>query len=178
MAGVVKILPYYTYEDYIQWEGRWELIEGIPHAMSPAPTPIHQIVVNTLGSLFYTALKDCRQCKVAQAIDYKIEDDTIVQPDLSILCQKITKKFIDFPPALVAEILSPSTALKDRHTKWALYQQQGVKYYLIISIETEEAEVYVLKDGAFILEMKDSSFSYTFSLEDCTANIDFGELWK
>ncbi len=37
-----KILPYYTYEDYLRWEGQWEVIEGIPYAMSPMPRPEHQ----------------------------------------------------------------------------------------------------------------------------------------
>jgi hypothetical protein len=37
MSSSVKILPHYTYEDYCKWEGRWELINGIPHTMSPAP---------------------------------------------------------------------------------------------------------------------------------------------
>ncbi len=43
--SAVKLLPYYTYEDYCRWEGRWELIDGIPFAMSPAPTPRHQWLV-------------------------------------------------------------------------------------------------------------------------------------
>jgi hypothetical protein len=30
MSGLAKILPHYTYEEYCQWKGRWELIEGIP----------------------------------------------------------------------------------------------------------------------------------------------------
>ncbi|HJY21679.1 MAG TPA: hypothetical protein VJ279_02270 [Hanamia sp.] len=33
--SAVKIQPYYTYKDYCAWEGRWELIDGIPFAMSP-----------------------------------------------------------------------------------------------------------------------------------------------
>jgi hypothetical protein len=33
--AAVKILPSYTYEDYMHWEGRWGLIEGFPYAMSP-----------------------------------------------------------------------------------------------------------------------------------------------
>jgi hypothetical protein len=35
----VKILPHYTYRDYLHWEGKWEVIDGIPNAMSPAPAP-------------------------------------------------------------------------------------------------------------------------------------------
>jgi len=52
MSSGVKILPHYTYQDYIQWEGKWELIDGIPHSMSPALTPQHQLIANNLGALF------------------------------------------------------------------------------------------------------------------------------
>lgn len=33
----IEDLPHYTYDDYVTWEGRWELIQGIPYAMTPAP---------------------------------------------------------------------------------------------------------------------------------------------
>ena len=179
MSSAVKILPYYTYEDYVQWEGRWELIDGIPYAMSPAPTPRHQMICNTLGALFYLALKKCKHCKAYQFIDFKIAEDTIVQPDIAILCRPANKKFIDFPPALVVEILSPSTALKDRHTKSALYRKQNVPYYLIISPETEETEVYALEDGEYNLKQKNINFQYNFRFDDdCEATIDFSEIWK
>ena len=179
MTSAVRILPHYTYDDYVHWEGRWEVIDGIPYAMSPAPTPKHQMIANTLGALFYQGLKKCESCKAYQAIDFKIAEDTIVQPDLSVLCQKPTKKFIDFSPALVAEILSPSTALKDRHTKTALYASQKVPFYLIISPDTEEVEVYVLATEAYQLTQKGKSFTYHFDLPGgCSATIDFAEIWQ
>ena len=179
MPGAVKILPYYTYEDYVQWEGKWEIIDGIPYAMSPAPTPKHQIIANSLGALFYNELRSCKKCNVAQAIDLKIAEDTIIQPDISILCQETSKKFIDFPPALVVEILSPSTALKDRHTKSALYAGQKVPYYIIVSPDSEEVEIYEWNDNTYDLKQKDRSFTYTFNFpEGCTATIDFSEIWK
>lgn len=179
MPNAVKILPYYTYEEYVQWEGRWELIDGIPYAMSPAPTPKHQIVANSVGALFFNELRKCGQCKVAQFIDYKVAEDTILQPDLSVLCQKPTKKFVDFPPALVVEILSPSTALKDRHTKYDLYAAQKVPYYILLSPDAEEAEVYVWENGSYTLKQKGNTFTYTFNFpENCSATIDFSEIWK
>lgn len=179
MSQAIKILPHYTYDDYVQWEGKWELIDGIPYAMSPAPTPKHQLIANTLGSLFYFELKNCSQCKAYQAIDYKIEEDTIVQPDISILCQTTKKKFIDFPPALVVEILSSSTAMKDRHTKFYLYQQQKVKYCLFVSPDSEEIEVFELNGNEYALKEKGKDFSFTFSLDkECTAAINFAEIWK
>jgi Uma2 family endonuclease len=179
MASAIKILPHYTYEDYIQWEGKWELIDGIPYAMSPSPTPKHQYIANSLGALFYIELKKCNSCKVLQAVDYKIAEDTIVQPDLSILCKEATKKYIDFPPALVVEILSPSTAIKDRFTKADLYHSQRIPYYIIISAEGEESEVYTSAQEGYKLAKKGKAFSFQFLLEEgCMATIDFGELWK
>lgn len=177
MPGAVRILPYYTYDDYVHWEGRWEVIWGIPYAMSPAPTPKHQIIANTLGALFYNELKVCKQFNVAQAINFKIAEDTIVQPDLSVLCKATTKKFIDFPPSLVVEILSPSTALKDRHTKSALYAAQEIPYFIIISPDNEESEVYVLTENEYELKQKGKDFTFSFSFpESCSATINFRNL--
>jgi hypothetical protein len=34
MAIVDKYRPHFTYEDYLLWEGRCELIEGMPYAMA------------------------------------------------------------------------------------------------------------------------------------------------
>lgn len=179
MQGAVKILPHYTYDDYMQWEGKWELIDGIPYAMSPAPIPKHQLIANSLGALFYVALKSCGHCKAYQAIDYKISKHDVVQPDISVLCKEAGKKFIDFAPALVVEILSPSTALKDRHTKTEMYQQEGVPYYVIISPDTEQTEVYALEAGEYALKQKDRAFSFTFGFpHGCSATINFGDIWE
>lgn len=174
----VRILPHYTYNDYLHWEGKWEVIEGIPYAMSPAPVPEHQRIASNLVIEFGVPLKNCTKCKVYQPIDYILADDTIVQPDLLIVCKPIVKKFLDFPPTLVVEILSPATALKDRHTKFGLYESQKIPYYLIVDPATKEAEVYVFTEGKYQLEEKGPDFSYEFELETCKAVIDFREIWQ
>jgi Uma2 family endonuclease len=178
MGSAIKILPHYTYEDYIQWEGQWELIEGIPYAMSPQPVPKHQRIAVNLSAEFRAALKKCKRCIAYQPIDYKISEETILQPDMLVVCKPINKKFLDFPPSLVVEILSPSTALKDRHTKFEIYQSQKIPYFIIISPDTEDAEIYELKNNEYTLAQSGHSFSYTFSFEDCIAGIDFNEIWQ
>jgi Uma2 family endonuclease len=177
MSSAVKILPHYTYADWEQWEGQWELIEGIPHAMSPLPVPKHQKIAMALGSEFTVMLKSCKQCTAYQPIDYRISDDTILQPDMLVVCGEITKKYLDFPPALVVEILSPATALKDRHSKYSIYESQGIPYYLIISPDTEEIEIYKLNGGVYSLEQKGKNTSYHFNLGNCAGAIDFKEIW-
>jgi Uma2 family endonuclease len=115
---------------------------------------------------------------VYQPIDYLVEEDTILQPDMLIVCGEITKKYLDFAPVLVAEILSPSTAAKDRFTKFPIYQSKGIRYYLIIDPEKEEAEVYELFDGQYKMTAKGKEINYDFALDSCNASIDFKEIWK
>jgi Uma2 family endonuclease len=178
MSKPVKILPHYTYDDWIHWEGQWKLIDGIPHAMRPMPVPKHQRIANAVGGEFYLALKHCKKCQAFQAIDYKIEDDIIVQPDLLIVCADINKKYLDFAPDLVVEISSPSTALKDRHSKFTIYEQQQIKYYLIVNPDKEEVEVYSIEDGAYQLKQTGKCFTFKFFFQDnCAATVDFGEIW-
>ena len=175
--NAVRILPHYTYDDYLHWEGKWEVIDGIPYAMSPAPTPNHQQIAVNLSFELAGPLKNCKNCKVYQPIDYLIGEDIILQPDLLIVCGEIKKKFLDFAPALVVEILSPSTVLKDKHTKYSLYQSQGIKYYVLVDPDLKEAEVYEISNKVYELRQKGNSFAYEFLIEDCKASVSFGEIW-
>lgn len=178
MGFTHKILPHYTYDDWLHWEGKWELIDGIPIAMSPAPVPQHQRVAGNLSAELHNALKNakCKKCSIYHPIDYKISDDTILVPDLLIVCGKIDKKYLDFPPALVVEILSPSTALRDRNTKFDIYQQQGVKYYLIVDSAKQTVEVYEHSNGEYQLKSVDNDF--TFYLEEgCAITTAFSDIW-
>jgi Uma2 family endonuclease len=174
-----KILPHYTYEDYKLWEGKWELIDGFPVAMSPSPVPKHQLVAASLIIELGIALKKCNECRVYNATDYLISEDTVVQPDVMVLCRKPAKKFIDFTPSLVAEILSPSTALRDRITKFELYQNEGIKYYLIVDVDGEKMEIYQLVNNKYTLVNDTSSGSFEFIFDDtCSANVNFADVWK
>ena len=179
MSNSSWILPHYTYNDYVHWEGRWELIDGIPYAMSPLPVPKHQWLAANISSEFINEMKGCKHCKVYHPIDYRVSDDTIIQPDMLIVCGEIEKEYLDFAPALVVEILSPATALKDRHSKYSIYETQLVKYYLIISLDLEEVEVYELDGNKYKLQQKGHDFSFGFSFDkDCFANISFKEIWQ
>ena len=178
MSIAERYRPYYTYEEYCQWEGRWELIEGMPYAMSPAPVPAHQSVSVLLSFEFVKALKKCKNCKLFQPLDWKIKEDTIVQPDLLIVCSKIEKKFLDFPPVLVVEILSPATASKDRGEKMELYQSQKVKYYLIVDPQFKKLEIYECINNQYE-PVSVNPEMYHFALHDnCTADVDLLDIWE
>ncbi|MEM9326808.1 MAG: Uma2 family endonuclease [Bacteroidota bacterium] len=177
MALSTKILPNYTFADYLQWEGEWELIEGIPYAMSPMPSPRHQSIAGKVHSEFLIEIrkKGCR-CEVYQPIDLKVDENTVVHPDLLVVCPPIEKQFLDFAPELVVEILSPSTREKDKITKLELYQNFRIKYYLIIDPENNSIAYYRLDaEGKY----EALSSIETFDLKDnCTISPDLSSIWS
>lgn len=153
MPLVESIKKKYTYNDYIKWpdEERWELINGAPYNMTPAPGIKHQ---NAAGA-FYSNLKQKlygKPCKpfIAPA-DVVLSEYDVVQPDVFGVCdeEKITDANIQGAPDLIVEVLSPSTALKDKREKKVLYEKYGVKEYIIIDPIEFYIERFVLKEGMY-----------------------------
>jgi Uma2 family endonuclease len=172
-------LPNYTYEDYLHWEGHWELVDGIPYAMSPSPVPNHQWVATNLGAEFRRALKNSGcSCKTYMPVDYKLSDDTVFQPDLLVVCQPISKKYLDFPPAIVVEILSEATRMKDRNIKYPKYEAEGIPYYLMIDSDTNTVEIYQLIDGRYQLQPLNRKEPFEFHVSDCHFELVFDAIWE
>lgn len=144
-----KYDPHYTINDYLTWPGDWELWQGIAINMSPSPTFDHQEIVAELASIFRDQLKNNNRChcRIAVEHDWRIADDTVVRPDVMIVCDPFDGDFLDRPPTLAAEVLSPATENKDRHAKRELYAEQGVKHYLIVQPDDGKVEALSLTDG-------------------------------
>ncbi len=151
----------FTYEDYLTWpdDERWELIDGVPYNMSPAPRWQHQDIQGQLYNKFHNHLKK-KPCKVFNApFDVKLPNlikkgkkrNTVVQPDILVLCDKskLDKTGCIGAPDLIIEILSESTALKDTTTKKRLYEKNGVKEYWIVDTWTKSIIVYLLENGKY-----------------------------
>lgn len=177
-----RVLPYHTYDEYCQWEGRWELIEGIPFAMSPTPSPRHQWISSNIKYEIKDAVKKsgCSNCKVYDFIDIKAADDTILQPDAVVVCKEIEKPFLDFPASSVVEVLSPSTAMKDRNNKFYIYQTQKIPYYIIVDTDKNEIEIYQLSsDGKYVLLEFKAAVPFNFTISDgCKIDVMLSNIWQ
>ncbi len=163
----------FTYADYLNWnDGRWEIIEGVVYDMSPAPNTVHQEISTKLVASLFNYFKN-KDCKVfAAPFDVRFSDmekpanhkdyNTVVQPDISVVCDKskLDEKGCKGAPDLVIEILSPSTTVKDFNKKFHLYEKHGVQEYWIISPIEKNVIVYKLINGKYtsdiVLEEKDS----------------------
>jgi len=80
----------FTYDDYITWsdDERWELIDGVPYNMSPAPSILHQEIVSNLHYILKHNLKG-QPCRPFLApTDVVLSEVNVVQPDVFVVCDK------------------------------------------------------------------------------------------
>lgn len=145
----------YTSEDY--WNlpdgERAELIDGKLYAMAP-PSYKHQKLVSEL----HHALKkyidaNKEQCEVIPApfaINLNADDETYVEPDISVICDKnkLTNRGCNGAPDLIIEVVSPSSRKIDYSTKNTLYLSAGVREYWIVDPEKERTTVYRYEEDA------------------------------
>jgi len=153
----------YTFEDYLKWdEGeRFELIDGEAMALA-SPSNRHQEILVALIARFQIFLEG-KKCRVYPApfdvrlferdTDRPQDVDTIVQPDITIVCdrRKLDGHGCKGTPDMVVEILSPSTYRHDRLRKFNLYQRAGVREYWIIEPETESVQVFLLDGNGYLI---------------------------
>lgn len=176
-----EYLPNYSYDDYIKWEGKWELINGVPYAMNPAHGIRHQIVSRNIHNELLHLLKDCIKCTALLPVDWRIpgkDDNNVLQPDNLVTCKELKKDYITETPVLIFEILSPSTAFKDRHLKYEIYESKGVKYYVIADGDKNIAEVYELSESKYKKSIDASEQFFKFFLnDDCEINFNFKNIW-
>ena len=168
----------YTYEDYQQWDGRWELIDGIPYAMSPAPHPQHQRIVARVWNELSTNLT-CSECEVfISPINWKISSNTVVQPDVAIFCEETDKQFFTKTPPLIVEVLSKATVLKDLNIKFQLYEEQKVVYYIIIDPDKYIADIFKLQSDRYQLQKKVVQKKiFEFEWQNCKTKLNFGNIF-
>ena len=156
----------YSYADYLTWDDgqRWELIDGEAYllqgavGLAPAPLRQHQRLSLALAAQLYLYLKD-KPCKVYDApFDVRLSSeaqasdnyaDTVVQPDIVVVCDKskLDERGCNGAPDLVIEITSPSTARMDLTIKFDLYEKHGVKEYWIIHPAEKTVMVFKLQEN-------------------------------
>jgi Uma2 family endonuclease len=168
--------PRYTYNDYKNWKEDWELIDGYPLQLLPSASFKHNRTIVSLifqSKLSLSKNEDCI-CEIFSELDWKINDETVVRPDMMVICGDMKSDFLEFPPVLIVEVISPTSVKSDRVLKFDLYQEQGVKYYLLTDYSKKTVEVFELIDN-FYKEVNRTKFQLD---KTCEIEFDFETLWK
>ncbi len=176
--GLPELKEKYTIDDYRQWDGDWELIEGTPYAMAPSPLAKHQLVCLLLGTLLEEQLRDCpEKCYVFPELDWIIDQNTVVRPDLSLVCHEV-EDYLKEPPLIVVEVVSPNTAQRDEILKFALYEREKVPYFVLVYPGLRKTRIFFLKNGKYTKVFDGERGSFSFEGLPCPLKIDFERLWQ
>jgi Uma2 family endonuclease len=151
---------HFTYADYCQWdlaEGeRYELIAGSACVMS-SPNDMHQAISMELSRQISNFLRNkpfrvfAAPYDVRLFYDEKGQDDTVLQPDISVICdeKKRGPEGCRGAPDMVIEILSPSNTSEEHIRKFNLYLKAGVREYWIVSPKEKIVQVNLLKNNGY-----------------------------
>ena len=102
--------------------------DGIAVSMAASKFGRSQTLLGKLTQRILNALDDqgCDDCEVIPECDWIVAEDTVLRPDLSIVCGVVTDRHIETTPSLIVEILSDSMRHKDRTAKRDRYAAEGV----------------------------------------------------
>lgn len=169
----------YRRADYLALpaEPRCQLIYGNLVA-SPSPQLMHQLVVSWLCATLREIACRTGGLAVVAPMDVTLAEHSAVQPDALYVApdqRDILGERINGAPALVVEVLSPSTAAHDRGAKLRLYAESGVREYWIVDPAARTFEAYVNRDGAFVVHLPTDT-AYT-SPVDGALSVDLAGLW-
>lgn len=159
----------YTWSDYRTWpdDKRWEIIGGESFLMA-SPTFRHQRISRELQRQLANHFVG-KRCELFTApMDVVLSEEDVVQPDHLVICNpaQIQRTHIEGPPALVIEIVSSDSGLRDRMLKLNLYARAGVKEYWLITPWPATVEVLLLQGNKYqvhqVFGKNDTLVSATF----------------
>ena len=102
------------------------------------------------------------------------EDDTVVQPGISVICDrsKIDDRGCKGAPDFIVEVLSFSSDRHDRLTKMKLYRNAGVREYWIVDPQMKAVYAHILESGKYSINAYgDTEKAPVSILNGCVINL-------
>lgn len=171
-------LEYYSYSDYKNWEGRWELIDGEALAMAPSPMKSHQQIAYALAFELNRSVESCDVCRVYGEEDYIVDEATVLKPDIVLMCNDNDDDYITKAPEIVIEVISKTTARRDEVYKFKIYEKEKVKYYVLVYPDMLRAKIFKLDEHVYRKEGDYFDQTYRFEDLECDASLDFERAFK
>ena len=128
---------------------RYELLDGTL-IVSPAPGPSHQRAAVMLCHILELACPE--DLIIFPNVGVRIGPRSALEPDVVVSrAADVSGVRLTRPPLLVAEILSPDSALRDLNLKKAVYERFGIPSYWVIDPDLGQPSLraFELVDGAY-----------------------------
>lgn len=119
----------------------------------------HSMVIYNFVIKIGSQIKDslCRVFGDSVQYQWRENDDNVIIPDVSIICNMRDRKNISFTgiPRFVMEVLSDATEEYDRTEKMEIYCKVGVSEYWIVDWRKKQVEIYMF-------DWKEDGTSYSY----------------
>ena len=159
---------------------RYELLDGAL-LVTPSPRPLHQRVSKRLQRQLEAYFEDNGLGEVFNApVDVILTLHDVVVPDLVVVTTppQVTDRAIEGPPAIIVEILSPSTRLRDRKLKAERYAALGVPHYWIVDPVAKSLECYRLESARYTTVLTAKSPARVTHPDWQGLTIDLAAIWR
>ena len=169
-----------TVAEFLTWDDgtdtRYELIDGRPVAMAPV-APSHSVIVLNLGHELKSRLKPPCYAGSEAGVERPERDDTFYEADIVVSCTPIMPDMAAMPdPALVIEVLSPSTIEHDRGRKTYDYRRiPSVQEIVLVASEQRYVEVWRRRGAKW--EVEDLIGDAVLELEAVGISIPFAAIY-
>ena len=180
ISGLKQKLDYSDYAAIPSDRNRYEVLDG-ELLVTPAPSPLHQRVSKRLQRQLEQFFEGARRGEVFDApIDVILSAHDVLQPDLFVVTElsQISSRGIEGSPALLVEVLSPSSRQTDRSAKAKRYAELGCPHYWIVDPDARRIECYRVA-GREYAPVVDAEGNCTLAHPDWQGlTIDLGVLWR
>lgn len=147
--GTQPAVRRWTYDEFARLPddgNRYEVVSG-DLCMTPSPRPIHQRIVTRLSTLLdQFTVQHGLGCVLSGPVDVLFAEGDYLTPDVVFVRREregiISDRGVEAAPDLVVEVLSRSTAGRDRGVKRQRYAWFGVPEYWVVDTDARQVEVF------------------------------------
>ncbi|MFD0673373.1 Uma2 family endonuclease [Cohnella sp. GCM10027633] len=141
-------------ERYAMIDERYEIIGGVRYDFLSSPKYAHQKMLTNFCLAFHDSCAQEGEIMLGP-LDVHLDEDNIFQPDVIYIARArldiIRDGFVFGAPDLVVEILSDSTARRDKTIKKTTYERFGVKEYWLADPIYRTVDQFVLREARYKL---------------------------
>ncbi len=132
---------------------RYELAHG-EVVVSPSPNVDHEHVTTSLLVVLVPYVRSGKLGRVLADIDTYFGEQNVRRPDIMFFSMArshfVGEQYLEGPPDLCVEVLSPSNRHVDRGDKFKLYRDSGVPFHWIFDPMVKVVEGYRLEGKEYV----------------------------